>query len=118
MISARLRRRHCRLPYLTGSFATRVEGWMPVAWRAPPEPICAVAAVPSGHGADWQVVQQRCRVGVVSDLPGGHEEAQGAAVRAADGMGLRLNAAFGASDQAAEIPFLTRRLDVVWGASR
>src|SRR3546814_17727788 len=56
--------------------------------------------------------------GVVADLPGGHEEAQGAAVRIGDGVKLRVHAAFGASDQPAKTPFLTRRLDAVRSEER
>ena len=37
----------------------------------------------------------------------------GAAVRVGDGIELGIHAAFGAADQAAKIPFLTRRLDAV-----
>ena len=64
------------------------------------------------------VVQQRGRTGVVADLTGGHEEAQGATVRVGDGMELGVHAAFRASDQAAEIPLFTRRLDAVRCAFR
>jgi hypothetical protein len=46
-------------------------------------------------------------------MPGGHEEAQGPPVCIADGVQLGVHAAFRAADQAAEIPFLTRRLDAV-----
>lgn len=77
------------------------------------EPSGVVAAVAEQPLRFWQVVQQRCHAGVVADLPGGHEETQGAAVRVSDGMELGVHAAFGAYDQAAEIPFFTRRLDAV-----
>ena len=66
----------------------------------------------------WHIVEQRCRTGVVADLARRHEEAQRAAVRIGDGMELGVHAAFGAADQAAEVPFFTRRLDAVRCALR
>jgi hypothetical protein len=51
-------------------------------------------------------------------MPGGHEEAQGPPVCIADGVQLGVHTAFRAADQAAEIPFLTRRLDAVRCAFR
>jgi hypothetical protein len=59
------------------------------------------------------IIEQRCRAGVVADLASGDKEAQGAPVRIGDGVELGVHAAFGAPDQAAEIPFLTRRLEAV-----
>jgi hypothetical protein len=56
--------------------------------------------------------------GVVADLPGGHEEAQRPLIRIADGVQFGVHAAFRAADQAAEIPFFTRRLDAVRCAFR
>jgi hypothetical protein len=63
------------------------------------------------------VKQRRC-TGVVADLSGGHEEAERAAVCVGHGMELRVLTAFSATDQAPEIPFLTRRLDAVRSALR
>ena len=65
-----------------------------------------------------EVVQQGCRAGVVTDLASGHEEAQWAAVRIGNGVQLRVHAAFGAADQAAKTPFLTRMLEAVRCAFR
>ena len=53
-----------------------------------PESIGVVAAVAEQPLRLWQVVQQRCRTSVIADLPGRHEEAQGAAVRVSGGMEL------------------------------
>src|SRR3546814_6867239 len=83
-----------------------------------PEPVGVIAAVAEQPLRLWEIVQQRGCTGVVADLPGGHEEAQGAAVRIGDGVKLRVHAAFGASDQPAKTPFLTRRLDAVRCAFR
>ncbi len=83
-----------------------------------PEPIGVVAAVAEQLLCVWQVIQQGSRAGVVADLARGHEEVQGAAIRVGDGMELRVHAAFGASDQAAGIPFLGRCLDAVRCAFR
>jgi hypothetical protein len=83
-----------------------------------PESIGVVAAVAEQPLRLWQVVQQRCRTSVIADLPGRHEEAQGAVVRVSGGMELGVHATFGASDQAAKTPFLTRRLDAVRCACR
>src|SRR3546814_5413301 len=77
-----------------------------------------MAAVAGQQRRLWEIVQQRGCTGVVADLPGGHEEAQGAAVRIGDGVKLRVHAAFGVSDQPAKTPFLTRRLDAVRCAFR
>jgi hypothetical protein len=52
-----------------------------------------------------QIVEQRCRTGVIADLPSGHKEAQGAAVCIGSSMKLRIHAAFGAADQPPETPF-------------
>ncbi|KIT98689.1 hypothetical protein QU38_02915, partial [Staphylococcus aureus] len=46
-------------------------------------------------------------------MAGGHEEAQRAAVGVGDGMELGVHAAFGAADEAAEVPLFTARLDAV-----
>src|SRR3546814_7818917 len=70
-----------------------------------PEPVGVIAAVAEQPLRLWEIVQQRGCTGVVADLPGGHEEAQGAAVRIGDGVKLRVHAAFGASDQPAKTPF-------------
>ena len=100
-----------------------MQGWMPLALDAlgqegVPEPVGVVAAVAEQPLRLWQLVQQRCRAGVVAHLAGGHEEAQGAAVRVGDGMQLRIHAALGAADQAAKVPLLTRRLEAVRCAFR
>lgn len=52
-----------------------------------------------------QVIEQRGRACVVTDLAGGHEEAQRAAVGVGNGMQLRVHATLGAANQAAKIPF-------------
>ena len=83
-----------------------------------PEPVRVIAAIAEQPLRLGQVVQQRCRARVVADLPGGHEEAQWAAVRVGDSMELGVHAAFGAADQAPEIPFFNRRLDAVRCAFR
>ena len=44
--------------------------------------------------------------GVIPDLARGHKEAERATIRVRHGMKLGVHAAFGASDQAARIPFL------------
>ena len=93
--------------------ATRDAGLDALGLESVPEPIGVVAAVAEQPLRFWQVVQQRCRAGVVAYLPSGHEEAQRATVRVSDGMQLGVQAAFGAPDQAAEIPLFTRRLEAV-----
>lgn len=60
--------------------------------------------VPEPVGVVVGVAKQRWRSGIVADLPSSHRKARGAA--------------FGVSNQAAEIPFLTRRLDAVRRALR
>ena len=89
---------------------------MPLGLESVPEPIGIVAAVADQLLRLRQAFQQRCRAGVVADLPGGHEEAQGAPVCVGDGM--KLHAAFGAPDQMAAVPFFTRRLEAVRCALR
>ena len=121
MISMRLRRLYRRLSYLTGSLRDRrpgMQGSMPLACKRVPEPVGVVAAVAEQPLRLGQIVQQGCRAGIVADLACGHEEAQGAAVGIADGMKLGVHPAFGAADQAAKTPFLTRRLDAVRCALR
>ena len=83
-----------------------------------PEPVGIVAAVAEQPLRLGQVVQQRCRAGVVADLPSGHEEAQGAPVGIGYGMELGVHTAFGATNQATEAPLFTRRLDAVRCAFR
>src|SRR3546814_2128527 len=94
-------------------FPTWDAGLDALGFQRIPEPVGAIAAVAEQPLRLWEIVQQRGCTGVVADLPGGHEEAQGAAVRIGDGVKLRVHAAFGASDQPAKTPFLTRRLDAV-----
>jgi hypothetical protein len=50
---------------------------------------------------------------IITDLAAGHEEAQGAAIRIGNSMKLGIHAAFGAADQAPDIPLFTARLDAV-----
>jgi hypothetical protein len=52
----------------------------------------------------WANREQRCPAGVVADLPGGHEEAQGPPVCIADGVQLGVHATFGAADQPPKAP--------------
>ncbi len=70
-----------------------------------PEPIGGVAPVVKQPLCLRQIVQQRRRTGAIADLPGGHEEAQGASVCIGDSVKLRVHAAFGAPDQPPEILF-------------
>ena len=98
--------------------ATRDAGLDAFGLEGIPEPVGVIASVAEQPLRLGQVVEQRCGSGVVADLARGHEEAQGAAVRIADGKELRVHAAFGAPDQALEIPFFTRRLDPVRCAFR
>jgi len=77
------------------------------------EPVGVIAAVTQQPFRFGQVVQQSRSSGVVADLPGGHEEAERAAVGVGDGVKLGVHAALCAADQAPEIPFLTRRLEAV-----
>ncbi len=60
--------------------------------------------VPEPVGVVVGVAEQRWRSGIVADLPSSDRKARGAAV--------------GVSNQLAEIPFLTRRLDAVRRALR
>ena len=83
-----------------------------------PELIGIIAAVAEQPLRPWHLVQQGRRAGMIGDLACGHEDAERAAVGIADGVQLGINPAFGAADQAAETPFLTRRLDAVRCALR
>src|SRR3546814_13292744 len=60
-----------------------------------------------------QTVEQSGRARVIADLPGGHEEADRAAICIGDGMKLGVHAALRAADQASRTPFYTPRLDAV-----
>src|SRR3546814_589837 len=86
-------------------FPTWDAGLDALGFQRIPEPVGVIAAVAEQPLRLWEIVQQRGCTGVVADLPGGHEEAQGAAVRIGDGVKLRVHAAFGASDQPAKTPF-------------
>jgi hypothetical protein len=83
-----------------------------------PEPVCVVAAVAKQPLRFRQIIEQRCSAGVVADLARGHEEAQGTPPLIGESMKLRVQTAFGASDQPPKIPFFTRRLDAVRCAFR
>ena len=78
-----------------------------------PEPVGVIPAVRQHPLCLGQVIEQRCGAGIIADLVGGDEEAQGAAI----GIGYRVKfgvyATLRASDQAPEIPFFTRRLEAV-----
>ncbi|SCW95442.1 hypothetical protein SAMN02927924_04715 [Sphingobium faniae] len=65
-----------------------------------------------------QFVQQSGRANIIADLPSSHEETQRTAVCIGDSVKLGVHAALGAADQAAHIPFFTRRLDAVRWALR
>lgn len=53
-----------------------------------PEPVGIVAAVAEQPLGSWQIVQQRCRAGLVADLPSGHEEARRRPLASARGWAL------------------------------
>jgi len=86
--------------------------------RGIPEPVGVVTAVAEQPSRLGQIVEQCGHTGVVADLSGGHEEAERTAVCVGQAMELRVHATFGATNQAPEIPFLTRRLDAVRCAFR
>ena len=69
-----------------------------------PDPVGIVAAVTEKPLCFWQIIEQRCRAGVVAHLSSGHEEARRASVRVGDRMELGVHAAFRAPDEAAEVP--------------
>ncbi len=83
-----------------------------------PEPVCVVPAVVQHPPRLGEIVQQRCRTGVIADLASGHEEAERSSVGIGDGVKLGVHASFGAIDEPPETPFFTRRLDAVRFAFR
>ena len=83
-----------------------------------PEPFGAIAPAGKHPLRLGQIVEQGCRAGIIADLSSGDEEAQGAAMGIGDGVKLGIHAALRASDQAAAIPFFTRRLEAVRCAFR
>jgi hypothetical protein len=82
--------------------------------------ICALATRWSWGKLDRleQIVQQRCRTSVITDLSSGHDEDKRAAVRIGNSMKLGVHTAFGATNQAPEIYSLTGRLDALRCAFR
>lgn len=95
------------------------DAWLDaLGFQGVPEPIGVITTVAKQPLCFRQIVEQGCRAGVGADLPGGHEEAQRPPIRIADGVQFGVHAAFRAADQAAEIPFFTRRLDAVRCAFR
>jgi hypothetical protein len=88
-------------------FAARNAGLDALLLQRIPEPVGVIAAVGQQPLRLGQVVEQGRRTGVIADLAGGHEEAQGAAVGIGDGVKLGVHAALGPADQAPEIPFFT-----------
>lgn len=93
-------------------------GLDPLFLKGFPEPVGIIAPVGEQPLRLGQLVQQSHRADIVADLTGGREEAQGTAVGIGDGMKLGVHTAFGAADQASEIPFFTARLDAVRCAFR
>src|SRR5690606_1256618 len=99
-------------------FATRNAGFDALLLEGVPEPVSVIATVgehPLGFG---QIVEQGRCTGVIADLAGRDEEAQRATVCISHGVQLRVHAALGPADQAAEIPFFTPRLEAVRWALR
>jgi hypothetical protein len=120
MILMRLRRWKWRLSYLTSSLHDHrpgMQGWMPLA-ESVAEPIGVVAAVAEQPLRFWQVVQQRCRAGVVTDLPGGHEEAQTGARSRRRQHGAWCSCRLWCGRSGGQDPFLIRRLEAVRRAFR
>lgn len=78
-----------------------------------PEPVRIIASVCQHPLRLGQLVEQCRRTGVIADWSRRGEEAQRAAIGVGDGVKLGVHAALRASDQSAEIPFFTRRLEAV-----
>ena len=83
-----------------------------------PEPLGIIAPIGKHPLCLGQVVEQGRCAGVIADLAGCDEEAQGAAVGIGYRVKLGVHAALGPSDQAPEIPFFTPRLEAVRWALR
>src|SRR3546814_211256 len=82
------------------------------------EPVGIIAPVGEHPLRFGQTVEQSGRARVIADLPGGHKEADRAAICIGHGMKLGVHTAFRAADQASRTPFFTPRLDAVRCALR
>src|SRR3546814_14831795 len=82
------------------------------------EPVGIIAPVGEHPLRFGQTVEQSGRASVIADLPGGHEEADRAAICIGHGMKLGVHTAFRAADQASRTTFFTPRLDAVRCALR
>jgi len=94
-------------------FSTRNAGLDAFLLECVPEPLGIITPVGQHPLRLRQVLEQSRRTNVIADLASRDEEAQGAAVGIGDGMELGVHTALGPSDQAAEIPFFTPRLEAV-----
>lgn len=78
-----------------------------------PEPVGVIPPVRQHPLCLGQLIQQSCGAGIITDLAGGDEESQGAAIGIGYRVKLGVHPTLRASDQASEIPFFTRRLEAV-----
>src|SRR3546814_8474890 len=77
------------------------------------EPVGIIAPVGEHPLRFGQTVEQSGYARVIADLPGGHEEADRAAICIGHGMKLGVHTAFRADRKASRTPFFTPRLDAV-----
>lgn len=99
------------------------DAWLyPIVFQHISEPVDIVAPVGQQPLSLWQITQQGRRTHMVADLACGHEEPERAALGVGDGMQFGSHAAFGSTDQTAELvfgpPLFDRRLVAVRGGLR
>lgn len=93
-------------------------GRNPFVFQGISEPIGIISPICEQEIGFRKRAEQRCCAGVVADLSRAQKEAQRLAMSIGQGVQFRVEAAFGAADQATAPPFLSRRLDAVLWAFR